>query len=198
MCSICDEGFYLKDRNTNITELLKKPDDSCLYCPDHTECPINTTLETLFVLPNFWRDSLQTATVYPCNPDGVCIGGNAASTNSSSKSSVDSYCKDGHSGPLCKTCETGKYLEEGSGECSECPTSTTIIALVLISIGVFIVIIVVYITAASSIKGKQCLRSISNKVSCLSLQAKVKIILSFYQVFNVMETIYGVRMDEKF
>ena len=111
---------------------------------------------------------------------------------------TDSYCKDGHSGPLCEVCEIGRFFDETSGECLNCPAFTRVIVISAVIIAICVGIIGVYIATASTTTGKQLLDAILAKMSILGLQTKIKIIISFYQVIAILEPVYGIRMDKKF
>ena len=122
----------LPERSSSQPERnFKKPDDLCLTCPHNARCPRNTTLHTLEIKLNYWRDSPNTATAYPCKYDGICIGNKATSTKNGTQE-----CKDGHSGPLCEVCEAGAYLKQTNGKCSACPTTKGLIITVAVMIAI--------------------------------------------------------------
>ena len=149
-------------------------------------CPQNSTIETMKLDVNYWRDSNRTATVYKCNYN-VCTGGDSKNL----AANFDPYCKKDHSGPLCEVCVAGKYFNDG--KCSNCPSHKSFIVIGVIIVAICGVVMISYNTT----NGKQYVDRMFQKFTSLSLQAKMKIILSFYQVINTIESVYGVRIDEK-
>ena len=165
---------------------MKTPGDLCQPCPKNVRCPQNSTIETMRLDVNYWRDSNRTATVYKCNYD-VCTGGDSKIL----AANLDPYCKKDHGGPLCEECIAGKYFDDG--KCSNCPSHKRFIVIGVIIVAISGVIIILFNTT----NGKQHVDRMFQKFTSISLQAKMKIFISFYQVINTIETVYGVRIDKK-
>ena len=160
-------------------EFIYESEGSCLFCPPNADCSFNTTLETLGVSPNYWRDSEDTTMLYFCGENERCTG-NLENTSS------NNYCKDGYHGPLCKLCnEDRQYFSESEGTCLKCP-SLSLISLKATSIllGIFCFVIVAYFI----LKRVPSLRT--------GVQTKIKILVSFYQVAATFQSVYGMRLDE--
>eukprot|EP00966_Prymnesium_polylepis_P288265 6658297-Prymnesium_polylepis.1 len=86
----------------------------CKDCLSGATCGENTSLATVKLLPGHWRLSETSEVVSKCEEIGTaqspCKGGSDAS----------GYCREGHTGPLCKLCtEDNKFYLEGS--CVSCP-----------------------------------------------------------------------------
>jgi len=199
LCSFCKEGFYLNDSSIDTQTLVKKPLDFCLECPNAEEADCNSPNTTLVELPvkkGFWRDSPNTATLYPCNNKGVCVGYQPANRRllvlQSGDEAPDIYCAANHTGPLCEVCiGTNDYFDRSNGICETCPSLKRIflqafIAVVIISsIGAFVSWLFMGLSAFSVF------------ITSLNLQAKVKILVGFYQVISSFELVYGVSIDGK-
>jgi len=70
------------------------------------------TLETLALLPGYWRVSNTSDDVRECLVAEACLGGNSTE-----------ICREGHNGPYCNTC-IENYNENPFGLCKECTGST--------------------------------------------------------------------------
>jgi hypothetical protein len=58
---------------------------------------MGNTLETLRVLPGYWRTNNHSSDVRPCPVAEACVGWDVSAT----------YCREGHNGPYCSLCEDG-------------------------------------------------------------------------------------------
>ncbi|GMI04648.1 hypothetical protein TrVE_jg1407 [Triparma verrucosa] len=134
-CSRCDNGFFKSavgngacDRcdlvvagSTATRDVLPASEDTCicwfgevlaidrcLDCPpEGTECAeTGLTLESMKLLPGFWRTSPSSIDVLKCSNEAACIG------------NENSTCFTGHRGPLCELCEDGFALTAGA--CLSC------------------------------------------------------------------------------
>ena len=102
-CPFCANDFYLKLPVIDPESLIENSAQFCLPCPSHANCDKNTTIRTLQGAPGFWRDSLQTETLYECSDIGkVCLGGMS--------------CARGHSGVRCQVCVDKKNTSIHRGE----------------------------------------------------------------------------------
>ena len=192
-CAFCDSGFYLNNTSASIPEIFQRPDTLCLDCPSNADCQPNTTLRTLGIPRNHWRDSSKTSKTYVCNHDDICEGSN--STKPQSQRQIDNgdfYCKKGHKGPLCEVCVDEEYYFNGlEGKCSKCPSASQLVPQAL---GIVTALIVFLFLIRFAIKRTPL---VTATVSSLSLRAKFKIFVSFYQVANSLDGVYGVRIDKK-
>ncbi len=107
------------------------------------------------------------------------------------------YCKEGHKGPLCEVCtDDNFYYSDVDGNCVKCPSPTTV-ALVLVAIVLGVIIVAAVIVFLGSKRGT-FLASCMNLIPSLSLQAKSKLLVSFYQILSSFEDVYGVRLHDSF
>jgi hypothetical protein len=103
------------------------------------------------------------------------------------------YCKEGHTGPLCEVCvDDDSYLRVTDGNCIKCPRPLIVLATL---VGILLGAAVIGITAAYLIKKK--LPNFLDLISRLSLRAKFKLLVSFYQVINTFELAYGISVSSK-
>ena len=123
-CSTCSAGFYFSPfpvgpvRCDNLTAVLAqcRKDDTtcfdkcCLPCEKGMNCeiPANNTLQVLAIENGWWRDSLFSHHVYPCDYADSCKAG---------------LCTTGHKGVACRVCEAGYHYSSLDGRCIECAGS---------------------------------------------------------------------------
>jgi len=206
-CSFCDENFYLRDTKAGKSAIFQEPFAYCLDCPFNGQCPFNTTISTIGVPPNFWRGSLKTSKLYQCESEEVCVGSPSSTADESRRLSqtMDSdvghlYCKTGYTGVLCEVCADDNYYFNSEDErCIKCPSNAQVIwQVIIVSILFFLVV-----SAVCFVLNR--FNTVSQVVSNLSLQAKLKVFISFYQLISVLQEnqeetqgIYGVKLDDKF
>jgi len=185
-CSFCADGFYLKVLNVKSDSLIKNPDNFCLPCPDNARCEKNTTIETLQSSPGYWRASLQTETFYKCNDiSGVCFGG--------------TLCAEDHSGVRCEVCVgEKKYFDSSKGECTSCPSFLKLSLTIGIVLSIIIFLFVMKYIAEKHGEYERHVMILSSTLTAIGIQAKLKILISFFQVVVTIQTIYGVRMQSAF
>jgi len=223
-CPFCAEDFYLQIATVDPLEIFKFPRENCLPCPGNATCPAKTILQTIGIPPNFWRDSLNTTELYECKEKSkktlrkdigveveeeeseniVCKGFDTKQHETLLSDSAvipndnGFYCESGHTGPLCEVCtQENKYFDRGDNACNECLTSSDISGRCVILIVVLLAIAFVLGTIKNHFK------QLSIMSSSLSLQAKVKIIISFFQLIYTMQEdadetqgIYGVEIND--
>ena len=149
----------------------------------NAHCDKDTTVETIKGAPGFWRDLDQTGTFYECNNiAGVCKGGTS--------------CADGHGGVLCEYCENkNKYFDSSKGECTSCPSFSR-----LGYVGIFVGICIIFFIAKKITHQHARIERFFARI-CYSVygqQAKIKVLVSFFQVVATLQPIYGVRMHSAF
>jgi len=193
-CSFCAETFYLQNTSSRVNDIFEYPSVYCLECPLEAVCPINTTISTLQIPFNYWRDSLNTAELYQCKPEStVCKGyegyePDERRLNSATISSL--YCAEGYTGPLCEVCvRSDQYFDDGI--CKECHIWRRVI--IVASVSVFIVVACFYLSKIPAVSEKLIQTQVI--LSNISAQAKFKIIISFFQVANTLQVVYGVKLD---
>ena len=140
--------------------LFRQPLDHCFDCPVNATCPINTTLQTIGIPENFWRDSLYTSELYECKEgstfckgmtttehEKLIIGDQSTIVDSTSESKSGYYCQEGYTGLLCEVCvDDAKYFNRFKNECKECdPISESILRAFLILIAAAAIVCVLSI-----------------------------------------------------
>ena len=146
-CNTCNEGFFFSPfavsfplgtaRCDNLTALAAQCQDEddpacfnqcCLKCEKGMNCekPANNTLQALAIEDGFWRDTVYSHDVYPCEYTDSCKAG---------------ACTTGHTGVACRVCEAGYHYSSMDGRCTECPGSGKRPNLALV-IGVLIFLVV--------------------------------------------------------
>ena len=146
-CNTCNEGFFFSPfavsfplgtaRCDNLTALAAQCQDEddpacfnqcCLKCEKGMNCekPANNTLQALGIDDGYWRDTVYSHDVYPCEYTDSCKAG---------------ACTTGHTGVACRVCEAGYHYSSMDGRCTECPGSGKRPNLALV-IGVLIFLVV--------------------------------------------------------
>ncbi|GMI23025.1 hypothetical protein TeGR_g4447 [Tetraparma gracilis] len=92
---------------------------------------MGNTLETLRVLPGYWRTNNHSSDVRPCPVAEACVGWDVSAT----------YCREGHNGPYCSLCEDG-YAPDALQLCQECKTGAGDVAYTLMILVVGLVLLV--------------------------------------------------------
>jgi len=193
--------FYLKNDKSEPEDIFSLPDQNCLDCPLNAICKSNTTLQTMGVIPNYWRDSLFTATLFKCNSPTVCIGLNTSDEIGSrrlSSASIDApYCQKDHKGPRCEECVIHKqYFVQTEGKCIDCPPFSYENVIIIIA---FLIVLVLFRAAAHRYEPlMDLITQTAVLVSNTGPEAKFKLLISFYQVITVLGPVYGVEFDERF
>jgi len=163
-------------------------------------------LQTLNLLPGFWRTTLNSTRILPCVNPRHCKGG----------ANITDLCSEGYTGPLCAVCASG-YAATGSGKSLECNVCTgsakaTIIAYVMLLIMMPLVCLLSYklfrhkYGTASAASRRNSYRAHSSsfleklseaRISIENAQAKynilmrakgpiLKVLVSFYQVITML------------
>jgi hypothetical protein len=97
----CPKGTYLEGCKCPKNTFLSLERDLCDDSESGNEGldlgEEGMTLETLRVLPGYWRTGNNSSDVRPCPVAEACVGWNVSAT----------YCRGGHAGPYCNLCEDG-------------------------------------------------------------------------------------------
>ena len=207
-CSVCKAKFYLK-ASVDPDDVFKSPTEYCWTCPSDAVCPVGTTLETLVLPPGHWRASPNSTILYPCRNFGGgdssgevrCAGGALAGTNG------DGYCAPEFTGPECQLCaDENQYLVNGDN-CVDCPArGRKFLGPLLLWLGFCVAVgVAAYLYKKQSWRERRYigppLRLTDRMValhSLLGMQAKLKLLLSFYQVVTVIPSIYGVTLPQRY
>ena len=195
LCAFCRKGFYVDSDNVTTEDLRDGSARHCKECPNGADCQVHgTNLTILPVEEGYWRDSSQTSTLYPCKKN-ACVG--YQPTDLRRRLQVETseiiYCADKHTGPLCEVyINNTDYFDSSDGRCITCPTMSSLILRTFIALLIVSVVIAfcwwILITRLSTF---------SIVLTSLSLQAKVKILVGFYQEMSSFTVVYGVSIHEK-
>ena len=195
LCSFCRKGFYVDGDNVSAEDLAADSARYCKECPNGADCQVHgTNLTMLPVEEGYWRDSQHTSTLYPCKKN-ACVGRQPTNRRRGLQvETSDIYCADNQTGPLCEVCinNTTDYFSSSNGRCITCPTTSTLILRMFIAL----LIVSVVIAACWWILITQ-LSTFSIVLTSLSLQAKVKILVGFYQVMSSFRVVYGISIHGK-
>ena len=116
-CDVCAPGMYqagVRPSLDDFNETAAGP--TCHECPEYFECPLNTHLSDVLLLPGYWRLSSEATIAYPCAGNGSvpCSGGRLVG-----EAGAD-YCSGNSSGPLCEACPYSHYFDSDTFRCSSC------------------------------------------------------------------------------
>lgn len=204
LCAACLPGFYLQDATVTAAQMLEQPDAFCKPCPVHARCGLNTSLQTLSVPANYWRDSVGTSRLYACytasDGSSACRGSDAQDASRRAEAREDGrYCIQGHTGPLCAACtEDQFYFSRTAARCQPCNRTGRLSTVTGVVVALAAVLATAWVVEHKVERVQRAGRRARMVLSNLSLQAKFKILVSFYQCFNILGTVYGVRLHSDF
>ena len=198
-CGICDEGFFRRDSRTKATP------EACEPCFEKgARCLVDATLETMVVLPGFWRLSNRSRVITKCKGGAVeqrCIGGTDAGA------SGEGYCGKHYTGPECLLCRGGRGLYRKKGECIDCPeVGGKIAVLAGLAVAIAALVVAFYLALFHRLGGRvaalkptrRMVAWVHSYVIILGLPAKLKILFSFYGIITVLDTTYDARMPQSY
>lgn len=169
--------------------LLPSADPPCQSCTSSMVCAVpNVTLRTLPLAPGYWRLSDQSLESIRCDPpgaaaDSACLGGLVGS---------DLTCAAGHKGPLCRVCEQSEhYFHQETRRCEACSRSSA-------SWGIGVTVAVLALSAAALVAAIRWAPLTLVKEAAGHLVAVLKLVVGFYQVVQVVPTVYGVALPDEF
>jgi hypothetical protein len=186
-----------------LLNLSAKPSSvTCLTCPLGVDCAMGATVENITLKTGWWRLSNRTTDLYQCDYSGNasgCAGGDSVGR-----------CANGfQSGPECKVCgQSGSYYD--SGLCVECPpVGPRVVRSIGICIGILVVLGVLAVLAFAPSRAppvmKPCASSLSRSVrdyyrffKHLEMQPKLKVVVAFYQVINILNSSYSMSVPPRF
>jgi hypothetical protein len=112
---------YFRDADGNSGQCVKLgPGVNCL--------DEGLTLETVPLLPGYWRSHNRSKTILRCPNPIYCVGSSPKNGGSSSRRELSlvedsSYCLPHHRGPFCQVCELG-YVKRGLAPCGYCDAAS--------------------------------------------------------------------------
>ena len=175
-------------------------DIECVPCVTGSDCPeaSEVTIETLPLSRGFYRTSNVSEDLRRCpdfgNTSG-CVGGVGEG---------EGPCKPWLAGPYCRLCnvtDTSRYYDADESECALCEGSATLPAII---VAVLTVILIAFALLCARFKPHRKLRglarlsdSMQRTSAQLSLHAKGKQLLGFYQVATRISAVYEVPMPKE-
>jgi hypothetical protein len=167
----------------------------CKDCLSGATCSENTSLATVKLLPGHWRLSETSEVVSKCedvsdlNIQSPCKGG----------SDTSEYCREGHTGPLCKLCtEPKKYYLEGS--CVSCPAVEGRVMLVLgPAVGASLFVLSAGYTMAHknpiAYRWLVCwVNHFRMWLQNVAFMPKLKLVVGFFQSIALLPPVYGLSL----
>jgi len=197
-CTICAVDYYRPNANS--------PASACALCSaiSGVYCPSNTTIETLFLNPGYWRHSSSTLETWYCRNNGArspCVGGDDAGRNG------DGYCEEGYHGPRCELCSGSlysKYFSKIDATCYDCGDATTHAAIVGSSLLVLLAAVAGGVVALSWYTPCHPLYAIILRLRSYILKiwqragmrCKTKAIIGLYQCIAAIPSVFNVVAPE--
>ena len=136
-------------------------------------------IESLRVMPGYWRTNLLSDDVRKCPVEIACIGWNSTKSNG--------YCRIGHSGPLCNLCDEG-FAPDAFGLCMECSKK---LADVAVSATVFIIgaisVVIAYIWLNKKVFKKRPMLKKSVKTGAKILFVAFQILAALPSIIPTIE-----------
>jgi hypothetical protein len=71
--SFCVDSFYLSDTSIRDTKLFQASLKHCLECLSNAESPANSTISSLGVNQQYWRNSIKISKLYKFYIGGICV-----------------------------------------------------------------------------------------------------------------------------
>lgn len=196
----------------------------CVFCAalegvDVDRCVAGVSVETLPLLPNYWRHSARSMDVRRCNPlhassnMTTCVPPASSTRRQLSEgpplAGDDVYCTAGHTGPLCSVCDqeyyrategSNFYFDQREWQCKRCGNIAVALAIwLLVLLAVVAAGLLLYTCVHIPEKLSPRLRSATPAVrfialhgSRLGLQGKIKTVITFFQICSVLNSVYGV------
>lgn len=150
-CNFCDKNYFKSSEDEAKVKCTPCPEDGAT-CLENTTLGAttlthgSTSLATIRIEPNYWRLSATSSTISLClssaNGHSSCVGGNDAGDEDEFKLGYagSGYCKEGHTGPLCRVCSTFNFYFDSAEamECVQCPKASERLKLPLGIIGLIL------------------------------------------------------------
>ena len=200
---MCRAGHYDDDDDPRANST------NCVRCQIGSACPSDQaglTIETLPVAPGYYRAHSRSKVLRRC-PDGNkmnnsgCVGTAGLYLLAGTNALVEEGpCRPGLTGPYCRICDESNissYYSFSASDCKECPDPEAPIA-VIAALVVFALVVTVAWYLVDPFRTIRCLRRLKFRlnrlVEQLSLRAKLKQLVSFYQVACRIESVYHIQL----
>ena len=95
-CDGCRTDHYLAtttngNYDTEYVKCWSDPSGACCECPEGAKCPVRSTIRTIEVKPEFYREAWTSPQLLECSPGFACLGGVG-----------NGSCETGFDGALCR------------------------------------------------------------------------------------------------
>jgi len=113
--------------------------------------------------------------------------------------SMELQCAECHEDVSCELCsDRNKYFEGSKAKCAHCPSFSMLGTLADIFTGIAMLILVIIHGAHRLPDFEHFLYKLLTLLTSINIQAKLKIIVSFYQVAITLKPVYGVQIHSTF
>ncbi|KAL1507496.1 hypothetical protein AB1Y20_008332 [Prymnesium parvum] len=183
-CDVCAAGFYLPSPSLPAAS-------GCTPCPAGSRCAANSTLRTIVLHDGYWRLSPLSTKVLRCDapPEGpACVGGGHVGA-----------CAAGYAGPRCVACNSSSQYASG-GVCVDCPEWGKVLAAAGgAGLGAALAALAAWGAARCAPSRLPRLALLVRKaggtlVAGVGWRCKLRILVSFFQCFSVVDTLYLVKL----
>ena len=176
----CAVGYY--DADVGIEAV------SCMMCPVGSNCEVTgLSRASLPLVTGYWRVNASSVNLLRCpdasDDDSACIGGN------------HDLCKPWTAGPYCRLCNVtdgSRYYSTESSACLPCTGGTTAVTIV----GIVGVVLALLLLLALLVRYRARLERLGQPLiriyRGLNLQAKVKQLISLYQICTRIPDVFIV------
>ena len=212
---VCARGFFGDTRLLPILHELRAMNQSrsdefrlnasrfCLHCVSGTACigsdentGAGVTLETLPLLPGYWRNS-------PASLDIRSCGDNLAGVTPGCRGGAGEPCKDWLTGPRCTLCNetAGRYYSQDAFECNECSAGTIVVPMILLASMLAALLLGPATCVGLKLPKRLGLefqwKTLKPRLNEIGVTAKFKLLASFYQICTKIPVIYQVQLPER-
>ena len=202
----CRAGHYDDDDDPSVNST------NCVPCQIGSACPSDQaglTIETLPIAPGYYRAHGRSKVLRRC-PDGNkmnnsgCVGTAGLFLRAGTYGlGEEGPCRPGLTGPYCRICDesnTSRYYSFSESDCKECPDPALPIAVVAGLVALALAVTVAWYLV-DPFRTIRCLRRLKFRlnrlVEQLSLRAKLKQLVSFYQVACRIESVYHIQLPHE-
>ena len=188
---VCDSTYYFDHYGNNSN-------GTCMPCPTGSgPCPAGTTLETLPVKDRYWRASYLSNVSKPCPHRSTCANGSMP--NARYDRAVDATCTPGRglTGVYCLLCAESDAYFDANLTLEACRPCSDEAAQLLAFLGIAaFVLIALALAARARLLSRMGFAVEWHRLTIaarqISLQTKVKITISFYQIVTQLDRVYAI------
>eukprot|EP00752_Nemacystus_decipiens_P006539 g5890.t1 len=191
VCAGCNDSSTDPCSTCQVDGDMRVP-AGCFDSPDGTDDVQGTKLETLEILPGWYRATNETTNIFQCYNEDACLGGQTGD---------EDFCADGYTGHYCAVCEPGFSATLGS-TCSPCSGLRYSVVLTSTIVLLFALALVVLIGAIHLVSTEpeesflcrnhlcRCCKHVGKKNR--SLLASFKIVIVVWQIVTQFSDVANV------